>query len=266
MGMKRFVIGVLVLAIGCSAAVAGAVANPSVVANASVPKAKLRGFLCQTARDPANRGIDVTAVMRPLSHTVKMALRFDLLVRQSRTGPASMVVYGSLGKWIYPKNKTLGQRPGDQFIVSAPVSQLSTAPANYRFRVTFRWTGAHGHVIGTAVRYSPGCFQPELRPDLQVASIGVQLSATNPRRDIYSAHIRNAGASAAGPFDVQFSDGSVVRSKTIQLLGPHSKTIVVFGGPLCDPAAPPTVTADPTGQIDDFNRANNTLTATCPAP
>ncbi len=262
MGMKRFVIAVTTLA-ACAATYAGA----ATFAAASPPKAKLRAFLCQPARDPATRGISVTAVMRPLPHTVRLALRFQLFDRQKPGGPTSAVTGGDLGTWIYPKNKTLGQRPGDIWIVNHPVAQLSVAPAFYRFRVTFRWIGAHGHTLGTTVRVSPVCYQPELRPDLRVSAISVKSLPNAPNgtaRDAYIALIRNTGASAAGPFTVQFTDGSVVRSKTVSLLGAHSKTMRTFVGPKCNAQAPPTVVVDPGGQVDDLNRSNNSLTAVCP--
>jgi hypothetical protein len=253
--MKRLSLAVLATAL---------VGSVCVGAAASSPRAKLRSFICQTALYPANRGIAVTSVMRPLAHTMRMAVRFDLLERQSRGGPSQPVVYGDLGKWIYPKDRTLGQRPNDQFIVPKQVSDLS-APAYYRFKVTFRWTGSHSHVIGTAVRWTPECFQPELRPDLMVKSISVQASSQHPSKDVYSALIRNAGASAVGPFDVQFADGSYVRHRTVRQLGPHAKRVLSFLGPRCDASSPPTVTADPNNQVpDDLNRANNSLTATCP--
>jgi CARDB len=240
-------------------------ASVCVGAAASSPRAKLHSFVCQTALYPANRGIAVTSVMRPLAHTMRMAVRFDLLERQSRAGPSQPVVYGDLGKWIYPKDRTLGQRPDDQFIVPKQVSDLS-APAYYGFKVTFRWTGSHSHVIGTAVRRTPECFQPELRPDLVVKAISVHASAQHPNKDIYSALIRNSGASAAGPFDVQFADGSYSRHKTIQQLGAHAKRVLSFLGPRCSSASPPSVIADPGNQVpDDLNRANNSLSATCPA-
>ena len=226
-----------------------------------MPRAKLTGVLCQTARDPATRGISVTAVMRPLAHTRRMALRFDLLERQRRHGPVTEVTYGKLGKWIYPANKTLGQRPGDQFIVNEPVADLA-APAYYRFRVTFRWTGAHGHVLGSAVRQSAICFQPELRPDLQVVSIAVHPNANNPRRDFYAAVIRNAGKSASGPFAVQFADGTATKTRTVASLGPHSHETMTFSGPLCNVASPPTITADPDGQIDDFRSRHDNAART----
>ena len=82
------------------------------------------------------------------------------------------------------------------------------APATYRFRVTFRWTGAGGHTLGTAVRYSPRCQQRELRPDLAVESIAVTPAPNNPGADVYTALIANAGNSAAGPFQVLFAPAS----------------------------------------------------------
>ena len=48
-----------------------------------------------------------------------------------QTLPFVAVHYGDLGKWIYPPDKTLGQRPGDVWKVNHPVAQLSTAPAYY---------------------------------------------------------------------------------------------------------------------------------------
>ena len=42
-----------------------------------------------------------------------------------------------------------------------------------------------------------------------------------------------------------------------------------FVGPLCataDPSDPPEIIADSAAQVDDLNRSNNSLAATCPAP
>ena len=214
MSMKRFSIVALVVAAGLAASLARGAAT------ASVPSAQLRGYVCQTARDPANRGIIITAVMRPLAHTQRLSLRFDLLERQHKHGPTAAVHFGDLGTWIYPKNKTLGQRPGDVWIVHHPVAQLQVAPAYYRFKVSFRWLGGHSHVIGTAVRYSPTCFEPELRPDLQVLAIHIKPSPTNPKRDLYSAVIRNAGASSTGQsFGVEITDGSKSETRTVPAAG-----------------------------------------------
>jgi hypothetical protein len=255
--MKRFAIVALLVIAGSVVAVAAATS----------PKAQLRAFVCQTARDPAGRGISITAVMRPLPGTTRMALRFDLLVRQPHSSQQQAVHYGDLGTWIYPKDKTLGRLPGDRWIVNHPVAQLTTAPAYYRFRVSFRWTGPHGRVLGTTVRRSPTCFQPELRPDLDVSAVNVSSDPGHPNRDAYSAVVRNLGASSTlHSFKLQFSEGTTTKTQTVAAMKPHSKTVVTLTGPVCDASAPPTVTVDPGGVIDDYNRSNNSLVVNCPAP
>ena len=95
-----------------------------------------------------------------------MAMRFDLLMSSNDGSAPKVVSSGDLGVWITPKNPTLGQLPGDVWKLQKSVVNLA-APATYRFRVTFRWIGAGGHTLGTAVRLSPRCQQRELRPDLR---------------------------------------------------------------------------------------------------
>jgi hypothetical protein len=236
-----------------------------VAATASSPRAQLTDYLCQQALDPATRAVSVTAVMRPLPGTKKLSVRFALLTRSQVSPAPTPVRAGDLGTWISPTDRSLGQQPGDVWKVSKPVVGL-TAPASYRFRVSFRWSGAGGGLLGSAVRYSPRCSQPELRPDLAVSSIGVDPVAARPNRDTYVVEIANLGASAAGPFEVLFApgDGSPANTDTVAHLGAHRTVRVTFVGPLCSAGGAPTITADPNNQIDDFNLSNNVLTATCP--
>src|SRR5207237_8883869 len=125
------------------------------------------------ALDPAQRSISIDAQMRPISHTQRMAIRFDLLARVKSARRYSAVHGGDLGTWLTPADQpTLGQRPGDVWLISHPVAGLP-APATYRYRVTFRWSGDHGHVLATRALMSDSCFEPELRPDLVVASIAL---------------------------------------------------------------------------------------------
>jgi CARDB len=245
--------------------VAGVVALLGSVASAGAaapPRASLRGFICQHALDPAARAVSVKAVMRPVSGTKKMQLRFQLVSRSH--GGVSMVSGGDLGTWITPGNPTLGQRRGDVWILNKQVVNLA-APATYRFRVSFRWIGAHGRVLGVGVKESKSYYQPELRPDLSVASILVQSVPNRPKLNRYVATIRNSGASAAGPFEILFTPGGSlpVQTKNLSGLGAHTKTQVSFLGPVCNGSAAPTVTVDPNDAVDDFNRANNAMTAAC---
>jgi hypothetical protein len=211
--------------------------------------------------------MSIDAVMRPLTGTMKMAIRFELLSKTKAHRPSVVVSGRDLGNWLSPSNPTLGQRPADKWTVSHPVVGLA-APATYRMRVTFRWTGAHGRLLGTVVRMTPKCFQPELRPDLIVQSITVQPIAGKPRLDQYVAVIRNAGATAAGQFEVLFAPGGSnpgVKTRVVQRLAAHSFRNETFVGPACTATTAPTVTVDPLDQVADFNRSNNSLTATCPS-
>src|SRR5438270_860978 len=66
-------------------------------------------------------------------------------------------------------------------------------------------------------------------------------------------------------FDVQFTDAGAVRSRSVAGLGAHGTLRVTFIGPVCTPPGAPTVTVDPDHRVGDYDRANNSMTATCPA-
>ena len=120
--MKRWVTGLLALS--------AVLAAP---AHASAPSAELTGFSC----DSPARQISVTAVMRPRKGTQHMELKFALLRKAGRS--RFQIVRGKgLDTWIHPTPPDLGQRAGDMWTYTKPVLDLS-APAVYRFKVTFRW-------------------------------------------------------------------------------------------------------------------------------
>lgn len=265
--VKRLIASCLIVGIAGLASVAG----PAIATGASPPRARLKAFVCQHALDPAARAVSVTAVMRPLAGTRKMALRFQLLRTPGSRGPVSAVKGGDLGAWVSPATRTLGRQPDDVWVFNKQVVDLA-APAGYRFRVSFRWSGTRGRVLGSEVRVSQTCVQPELRPDLLVQSVKVQASAGGQAADLYTATIRNRGATAARQFQVQFSccstptSPAVLKSLTVQHLAARASMQESFAGPPCTAGAPATITVDPTRQVDDYDRANNSLTVACPGP
>jgi hypothetical protein len=248
----------------CAALCGTALAAGALGAGASVPVAKLRGFSCRQSVNPVGRGVAVSAVMRPLQGTRKLALRFELDMRRKAGGRWVSVPGGDLDTWLTPPNATLGQRPGDVWIVNKSVNELA-APAAYRYRVSFRWTGTKNRTLGTAVRTSATCSQPELRPDLLVKSIDVQPVSGHPKVNLYVATIANRGATAARRFRVQFTpgNGSASKYKSIKVLAPQASATVAFEGPACSMSAASTITVDPDGVVNDYNRDNNTVTAVC---
>ena len=247
-------------------AVAAAAALPAVSASAaSPPRSQLSAFSCAHAQDPGARAVGITATMRPLTGTRKMAIRFELLQRAPGL-PVQEVTGGDLDTWRNPTNPTLGQLPGDVWRLQKSVYNLDV-PFNYQFRVSFRWTGAHNKTLGTATRSTHTCRQRELRPDLTVRSIMVAAVAGHPKKNLYTAVIANQGLTGAGPFQVLFAPGdtSAPITDTVTYLAAGKTRTLSFTGPLCDATNPPTVSADSASQINDFDRSNNVLAATCPA-
>lgn len=131
--MRRSLIAVLVL-IAVPGAARAAGSTPS------APRASLQEFGCRRAPDAIDRVISVVAVMRPQTGTRAMALKFDLLRWIPRDQQFVLVKGGDLGRWRHPLDPRLGQQPGDVWRLKKVVADLA-APAKYRFRVIFRWTG-----------------------------------------------------------------------------------------------------------------------------
>lgn len=257
--MRRFLLllallALPVLGVGSAAATAKA-----------PPRYDLIAFACQRALDPPNRSVSVNAVMRPIKGTRRMSLKFDLLEKVAGA-TRSLTGAGDLGIWLSPRDPTLGRRTGDVWELNKAVSNLD-APAVYRFKVTFRWLGAHDKVLATAVMGSGSCAQRELRPDLLVRRVSMAAIPHKPHKQRYTVAIANRGASGAGPFQVLFTpgDGSAPQTKTVSHVNAHSALRLSFAGPLCDAGSPPTVVADSTDQVDDYDLNNNAMTVTCPA-
>jgi hypothetical protein len=230
------------------------------------PRATLVAPICQVALDPPARAVSITAVMRPVTGTQKLAVEFQLLQRAPAAAGWTPVAGPGLGVWVYPTSPpTLGQRPNDVWYVKKPVADLA-APAVYRFEVTFRWLGTGTTVLQTATVFSHPCREPELRPDLAVQSVTVSPDTVHPKHELYSAVIQNLGLSGTGPFTVELTvAGQPVIERTVPHIAAHGQLTVLLPGPACDPTQPPTVTVDPSGQIDVYSRTQATLAAQCPA-
>ena len=254
-----------VLAVAAAGLVVAVIGSaPASGASAPAPRDQLRSFVCQKALDPPTRAVSIQAVMRPVSGTSKMQIRFDLMRKTKPGGPFKVVRGHFLGSWLAPDNPTLGQRPGDVWIVNHPVVGLP-APATYRFRVTFRWTGSSGQQLSSAVQTSSTCYQPELRADLYVHSLTV--TPLSSGKSAYVATIGNRGLTAAGPVEVDLGGaGTPAQAQTLASVGPRSSAHQRFVAPACIPGANLAVTVDPSHTIDESNFANNALTIPCPAP
>jgi hypothetical protein len=213
--------------------------------------------------DPAGRAVAITAVMRPVSGTERMALKFELERRAPHGGAFTVLRGRNLGDWVHPADSSLGQLPGDEWMLKHNVVNL-VGPAYYRFRVSFRWIGASGHLLAERARLSQVCYQPEPRADLSVRSIAV--TSLSPQQDRYVVLIHNGGATAAGPFTVALNiPSAAAQTAAIGSLAPGAGLRETFTGPLCHAGSSVTAIADPSRQVDDANRKNNSLTVACPS-
>jgi hypothetical protein len=256
------------LGVGAAAAYALILGSTAAAADStSPPRDQLRTFVCQKALDPPARAVSVQAVMRPVTGTSKMQMRFELL-RQTKTHPRFTSVHGrGLGSWISPSDSTLGQRAADVWIVNHPVVDLS-GPATYKYRVMFKWLGAQGQTLSAATQVSPPCYQPELRADLLVKSLSMTAITTGPNvgKSAYTAVIGNRGLTGAGPIEVDFTNGTAApQPATLAWVGSISTARQRFVAAPCTPGSTLTVNVDPTQSIDEYDYANNALTMTCPA-
>lgn len=260
--MRRLLLASLIVLIGGSTAATELAHGATPVGGSA--HAYLEMFSCHRALQPSQRLVSVTAVMRPLSGTVRLNMRFQLL---DANGRVVAVRGGDLGTWITPDPITLGQQPNDVWIVRHPVSGIAV-PGLYHFRVSFRWTGSGDRTIGSSVRLSLSCWQPDMRPDLLVQSINVEPVAGNTSQDQYVALIENTGLTEATRVEVLFSPagGSTPQMVTIPKLRAHQTHQEVFVGPACTSGAPPTVTVDPDHHINELDPSDNSLTASCPTP
>jgi hypothetical protein len=274
--MKRiFLIGAIFLsAAPAAAAVAARGGRRAALAVSTAPRAHLDSLICHTAPALADRSVSIRAVMRPVLDTRKMEMRFELLSRSSAGSPFVDVPGAGLGSWISPSDPTLGRNAADVWLVPDVVRNLP-APAVYRYRVSFRWKGRHGRVLGTRTLTSSDCREPVFPPDLLVSSITVQPIVGKPKRDRYVVTILNdgVGPTPAG-FAVAFAPGAaatpgvtpVTTTKLLPSLGVGATDVVSFAGPACTAASAPTVVVDPGHTVAESSFTNNSLTVdpSCP--
>ncbi len=149
--MRRALLACLTSLLAAAPAVAAPPTQP--------PRASLEAFACRRAADSLDRAIQVTAVMRPMTGTDRMQMKFVLLRRRNGAGRFAPVQGRDLGVWLDPNPVTLGQRPNDVWRLKKVVANLGGASA-YRLRVTLHWLGSSGTVLGRTVLVSPLCAQP----------------------------------------------------------------------------------------------------------
>jgi len=211
---------------------------------------------CTPALDGAARGATFEAKMKAVKGTGKMQVRFTLQVRDDGVKSWRRVSAAGFDTWL---SSEAGVR---RYSYSRTIQNLA-APAVYRTAVRFRWLDEEGDTLRTARDTSSWCRQPDLRPDLEVTAVEV-LPAPRADRRRYTVTVRNAGRTAAAPFDLGLRVGAAELGPlpVFGLAAGASRSVTVTG-PACTPAAAPLATADAGAAIDERDEDDNVLAAAC---
>src|SRR3954447_22282283 len=152
---------------------------------------------CHRAVATIDRSFHLRAVMHPTKATKAMGIRFDLQARVGRHGrwrPYS-AVFGQaadgFGTWYRSE-------PGvERYRYLRLVNGLDGAPGrggrhlsvSYPARPGFPWDDGRARLLRPRPRHSRACFEPELRPDLHIASV-------KPMKGGFRVTVRNRGRTA----------------------------------------------------------------------
>ncbi|ADB53050.1 CARDB domain-containing protein [Conexibacter woesei] len=271
--MKK--VAAAVISVLAVALVATPLASSSASAASAKPNAKTRAVTtaplsydarllsCRRSPSTDQRFAVVGASMRPVPGGKRLAMRVELFQKPLSGG--RWMLRGDvpgLGTWMPPSDPSIGTRPNDVFKYRQSVGRL-VVPYAYRFRVSFRWSDAAGRVVREESAVTVPCREPDLRPDLVVASATVEPDL-DPTRALYIVVVKNVGRSVASSIGVGATFASSTRY--VRRLGPAESGEVTFIGPACPAGATgPTFLVDPGNTIDEGLETNNSLLATCPA-
>ncbi len=150
---RTLLVSLLVCAFaGAPSVIAGASAAQIVPGESPKPSASATLQQCLTSATQAERSATFAGEMSALPGTVKMEMRVEVLERTPGDVAYRMVVAPGLGVWRM-------SAPGvKQYTYLKQVTNLS-APAFYRGAIRFRWLGAKGRLLKTAVLRTRRCEQ-----------------------------------------------------------------------------------------------------------
>ncbi len=227
-------------------------------AQASAPALGARLTGCEVGALAGQRGADFEASMPAVPGASALAMRFEL--ERRRGAGAWRPVAGVPGFARYERSSA----GAAGFVYAKRVERLVPG-SSYRVLVRFRWSDAAGVVRRRATRRSPGCPQPELRPDLGVVGISTG-DPSGDGRARYVVQVRNAGPTAvAGPVPVSLRVGAVLLpAGALAGLAPGALGSVTLEGPACRPGERLVAVVDPRDDVEEAGERDNARTVACP--
>lgn len=209
---------------------------------------------CVTSLVALERSVTLRGEMEATGKTDRMAMRFDLFVREPSDAGFVRVDGPGLGEWIRSTSNV------GRFIWTKQLANLDV-PADYRGRVTFRWFGKDGTVIGRATRKTDVCRQADERPNLELGRPTVE---AGPQPDLvrYVITVTNSGRGDAPPFDVTLDGRTPI---TVTGLRVGTTQTLRFVAPRCASGQTLLFAADGDGLVEETDESDNALRVECPA-
>lgn len=239
--------------------IAAALGTAAVVPAAHAAHPRLGAVLdqCHAGAVPADRIVTFQGAMPALAGTHRMWMRFDL--QRRRPGERRFVRMRNartFGRW----ERSDARRRG--FVFRKRADGLPV-PYAYRAVVRFRWYDAGGRLQRRALRRTPSCRQPDLRPDVQPGALAATIDpATGLAR--YAVVVRNAGRGQTGAFSVGVATGDALETAEVDALGAGETTTVSVLAPACAPASTVRVMVDVGDRVHERREDDGDVRRPCP--
>lgn len=250
--MRSLVLAAVVLAVVPASALAAS-------GRQAAPPLRAEVSTCRTGATPAERFAVFGGSMPARRGASRMAMRFDLQIREPGDKTYRRLSAPSFGRWER-------SRPGRSgFIYSKRVDGLK-APARYRAVVRFRWLDADGRTVTTATRTTPSCDQPDPRPNLRLLALragpGPQAGTTT-----YLLTVVNAGRGPAGAFDVTAGpdDGGPDATVTVGGMASREARVIEVVARSCAAGARVRIRLDVGAAVAESKEDDNDVRRACPA-
>lgn len=233
-------------------------AAQAATARQAAPPLRADTSTCRTGVTPAERFVVFTGSMPARRGTARMAMKFELQIREPADRGFRTVKAPSFGRW---ERSQTGRRG---FIYSKRVDGLS-APASYRAVVRYRWYDAAGEVIASATRTAPQCTQPDPRPNLRLLALRATAGPV-PGTTTYLLTVVNSGRGPAAAFDVEAGpdDGGAVATVTVGGMAAREARVLEVTARACAPGSRVRIRLDVGAVIAESSEADNDVRRSCP--
>lgn len=249
--MRTLSLAAVLLAIAPTSAVAA-------TARQAAPPLKADTPTCRTGVTPAERFAVFSGSMPARKGARRMAMRFDLQLREPGDSRYRVVRAPSFGRW----ERSRAGRSG--FIYSKRVDGLK-APATYRAVVRFRWLDGAGRTVAAAKRATPICDQPDPRPNLRLLALRAA-AGTEPGTTTYLLTVVNSGRGPAGAFRVAAGPDDDGPQATVTVGGMASREtrVIEVVARACAPGSRVHIRLDVGAAVAESSEDDNDVRRACP--